>query len=56
MKVIISNTYDIDAYVVDVVSEEEFLRLEELRGGQLWAVLEECPQGSGHYRTYHGPA
>ena len=54
VKVIFSNTYDINAYHYALVSEEEFQRLEALRDGKMgvWGGEEK----HGYIDTYHGKA
>jgi hypothetical protein len=55
VKVIFSNTYDLDAYHYALVSEEEFQRLEALRDGKMWVWVGEEDE-NGYIDTYHGKA
>lgn len=53
-RVVISTTYDINNYTTTMVSDDEFARLEALRGDAQWG--ETADIGGGFYETYHGPA
>ena len=53
VRVAFGNTYDIQDYAVAEISDEEFLRLEELRGGRHSVVISE--RESGVLETYLGP-
>ena len=55
VKVIFSNTYDLDAYFFAFVTEEEFERLEALRGEHMWTWIGEENE-HGYIDTYHGKA
>lgn len=55
MRVIFSNTYDLESYTVATVAPVEFERLEKLRAGALWVLIGD-PDKYGNCETYHGPA
>ena len=54
VRVIFSNTFDLESYYVAHVADGEFARLESLRGGAMWVAVGE--KEGGHCDTYHGPA
>ena len=54
VKVIFSNTYDINNYHYEYVSQEEFERLEALRDGKMWTWV--GVEKDGYIDTYHGKA
>ena len=55
VKVMFSNTWDLNDYHIDNISQQLFEELEQKRKGQMWVFLDESPKGSGYYETYHGP-